>query len=223
MERFGAAMVQEGSGLDRMELPREPHTRGAGAPRRSHYGLPAWNQPPGLCHCPTCNGRRGRFRATARGRDIRKQSFWLLCGTSRQNKNKTEQTNNKRQHACQCQLVAAAPAGRLLVAPHGVRPPNGTATRWVGRAAGGRSRRSLVLWSLALAAPSPRLPCAGASCQGPQAFLLALTASTSCATLLALVLIRESFGVANDTLATSAQGGASAMTPPKNKKREKRR
>ena len=40
-----------------MELPREPHTRGAGAAgrveggatRRSHYGLPAWNQPPGLC------------------------------------------------------------------------------------------------------------------------------------------------------------------------------
>ena len=52
-------------------------------------------------------------------------------------------------------------------------------------------------------------------------FLFALTASTSCATLLALVLIRESFGVANDTLATSAQGGASAMTPPK--KQEKRK
>lgn len=54
-------------------------------------------------------------------------------------------------------------------------------------------------------------------------FLFALTASTSCATLLALVLIRESFGVANDTMpmATSAQGGASAMTPPK--KQEKRK
>ena len=47
MERFGAAVVQEESGLDRMELPREPHTRGAGAAgraeggaaRRSHYGL----------------------------------------------------------------------------------------------------------------------------------------------------------------------------------------
>ena len=47
MERFGAAVVQEGSGLDRMELPRDPHTRGAGAAgraeggaaRRSHYGL----------------------------------------------------------------------------------------------------------------------------------------------------------------------------------------
>ena len=47
MERFGAAVVQEGSGLDRMELPREPHTRGAGAAgraeggaaRRSHYGF----------------------------------------------------------------------------------------------------------------------------------------------------------------------------------------
>ena len=73
-----------------MELPREPHTRGAGAAgraeggaaRRSHYGLPAWNQPPGLCHRRTCNGRRGRLCATASGRDIRRQPFWLMRSSS---------------------------------------------------------------------------------------------------------------------------------------------
>ena len=119
-------------------------------------------------------------------------------------------------------LAVSAPSPRLPRAGPAAPPcrhGQQVAPRWVGRAAvecglgSGRSRRSLVLWSLALAAPSPRLSCAGASCQGQQA--LALLRPWGCSLPLGRGTARRpgTWAVSASRLAVHTAPGT-AMPPP---------